>query len=119
MRAQKLQVVDLDGMLAPDLADDARDRIGVPGAVERDAGIVDVDPFERGGEAVRIALAADLAVGDDVEPRLLLRLDREHGRVVLRLGEIGSGMRHSSFARTRGGKRPASFARSISHSGCA
>src|SRR5581483_6187276 len=30
----------------------------------------------------------------------------------------GSGMRQSSFARTRGGKRPASFWRSISHSGC-
>src|SRR5687767_13574766 len=28
------------------------------------------------------------------------------------------GMRHSSRARTRGGKRPASFARSISQSGC-
>src|SRR5450432_1179556 len=27
------------------------------------------------------------------------------------------GIRHNSFARTRGGKRPASLARSISHSG--
>ena len=59
------------------------------GAVERDAGIVDVDPFERGGEAVRIAFAPDLAVGDDVEPRLFLQLDRQHRRVVLRLGETG------------------------------
>ena len=57
--------------------------------VERDAGIVDVDALERGREAVRIALAADFAVGHDVEPGPLLRLDRDDRRVVLRLGEVG------------------------------
>ena len=61
------------GMLAADFPDDARHRIGMAGAVEGDAGIVDVDPFQRGGEAVRIALPPDLAVGDDVEPRLFLQ----------------------------------------------
>ena len=65
-----------------------------------------------------IALAADLAVGDDVQPRILLRADGEQRRVVLRLCRYGSATRHSSRARTRGGKRPASFSRSISHSGC-
>ena len=55
-------------MLAPHLAGDARHRIGMAGAVERRAGIVDVDAFERGREAVGIAFAPHLAVGDDVEP---------------------------------------------------
>jgi hypothetical protein len=55
--------------------------------VERDAGLIDVNTIERGREPVRIAFAADLAVGNDVESRVLLRLDREHRRVVLRLGE--------------------------------
>ena len=92
---------------------------GMARAVERGARVVDVDALERGGEAVGVALAPDLAVGDDVEAGLLLRPDREDAsrRPAPRRGS-GSGMRHSSFARTRGGKRPASFARSISHSGC-
>ncbi|HTR11714.1 MAG TPA: hypothetical protein VMI72_00315 [Roseiarcus sp.] len=46
-----------------------------------------VDALERGREAVRIALAADFAVGDDVEPGLLLQLDGDDGGVVLRLRE--------------------------------
>ena len=76
-------------MFAADLAHDARNRIGVARPVERDARLIDVDAFERGREAVRVAFAADFAVGDDVEPGVFLRLDREHGRVVLRLGEKG------------------------------
>ena len=83
--AQELHVAHFDRMLAPDLADDARHRIGMAGAVERGAGIVDVDAFERGGEAVGVALAAHLAVGDDVEAGALLVADREQRRVVLRL----------------------------------
>src|SRR6266480_3385137 len=58
-------------------------------AVERSAGMVDIDAFERGGEAVGIAFAPDLAVGDDVEAGPLLRPDGEQRGVVLRLGEIG------------------------------
>src|SRR5262249_29166850 len=60
-------------------------------AVERAARIVDVDAFERGGEAVRIALAPDLAVGDDVEPGLLLRADGEHRAIVLCLRQVRLG----------------------------
>ena len=48
-------------------------------------GIVGVDAFERGGEAVGIALAADFAVGDDVDAGALHVADRDDGRVVLRL----------------------------------
>src|SRR5262245_10382335 len=72
-------------MLALDPADDAGHRVWVAGAVERCAGIVDVNAVERGRKAIRVALAPDLAVGDDIEPGLLLRPDREQGRVVLRL----------------------------------
>ena len=75
--AQELDVAHLDRVLAPDLADDARHRIGMAAAVERGAGIVDVDAVERGGEAVRVALAPHLAVGDDVEPGALLVADGE------------------------------------------
>ena len=74
-------------MLAADLADDARHRIGMAAAVERRAGIVDVDAFERGGEAVGVAFAAHLAVGDDVEAGALLVANREQRGVVLRLLE--------------------------------
>ena len=86
--AQEFDVAHLDRMLAPHLADDARHRIGMAGAVERRAGIVDVDAFERGGEAVGIALAPHLAVGDDVEAGALLVADREQRGIVLRLIQI-------------------------------
>ena len=47
------------------------------------AGIVDVHAFQRGGEAVGIALAADLSIGENVQPGSLLGADGEQGRVVL------------------------------------
>ena len=58
------------------------------GAVERGAGIVDVDAFERGRKSVGIALAPLLAVGDDVEACTLLVADGEQCGVILRLLEI-------------------------------
>ena len=85
--AQELHVAHLDRMLAADLAGDARHRIGMAGAVERGAGIVDVDALERGGEAVGIAFAPLLAVGDDVEAGALLVADGDERGVVLRLIE--------------------------------
>ena len=42
VRAQELHVLHFDRVPAPDCADDARHGIGVPGAVEPGAGIVDV-----------------------------------------------------------------------------
>ena len=56
--------------------------------IKRGARVVEIDAFERRGETVGIALAAHLAVGDDVEAGLLLRFDGEDGGVVLRLVEI-------------------------------
>ena len=117
--AQELQVADLDRVRPVDRADDARHRVGVPGAVERGARVVDVDAVERGGEVVGVALAADLAVGEQVEPGALLGADRELVASSWAWASSAGSTRHSSFARTRGGKRPASFARSISHSGWA
>ena len=55
------------------------------GAVEGGAGVVDVDAFERGGEAVGVTFAAHLAVGDDVEAGAFLVADGDEGGVVLRL----------------------------------
>ena len=44
--------------------------LGCAAAVQRLARVVDVDAVQRGGEVVGVALPADLAVGDDVEPGL-------------------------------------------------
>ena len=85
--AQELHVANLDRMLATHLADNARHRIGMTGAVESRTGIVDVDPFERGREAVGIAFTPHLAVGDDVETGALLVADRQPRCIVLRLVE--------------------------------
>ncbi len=49
---QKLHIAHLHRMPTLDRAGDARHRIGVAAAVERGAGIVDVDALERGGEAI-------------------------------------------------------------------
>ena len=47
-------------------------------------GILQIDAFERGRETVGVALAPDLAVGDDVDAGRFLRADREQRRIVLR-----------------------------------
>ena len=85
VRLEELCVADLHRMAPGDRADDARDRVRVPAAVERGPRVVDVDAVERGREAVRVALAAHLAVGDDVQARALLVEDRQPRRVVLGL----------------------------------
>ena len=85
--AQELHVLDLDRPLAADRARDSGHRVGMPGAVDCGAGVVDVDAGERGGDAVRVALAPDLAVRDDVHAGALLVADGEQRRIVLRLFE--------------------------------
>ena len=85
--AKEPDVVDLDGVPAPHRPHDARDRVRMAGPVQRGAGVVEVDALERGGEAIRVALPPDLAVGEDVEPRRLLRADRQQRRVVLRFAK--------------------------------
>src|SRR4051794_12856354 len=86
-RAQELDVAHLDGTRTADRADDARHRVLVSGAVERDAGRVEVDAVERRREAVRVALAPHLAVRDDVDAGALHVLHGKPRRIVLRLLE--------------------------------
>ena len=86
-RAQMLDVAHLHRLRAADLADDARHDLARLVAALDLGGIVDVDPVERVGEAVEVALAPDLAVRDDVEPGRLLLAHRLVRRVVLRLLE--------------------------------
>ena len=89
---EEFDVAHLHGMFAADLAGDARHRIGMTAAVERGSRIVEIDSFQRGGEAVRIALAAHLAIGHDVDAGALLHMDRHDRRIVLRfVEEIGRG----------------------------
>ena len=62
--------------------------VRAPGAVGDRRRVVVVDAVERGGEAVGVALAAHLAVGDDVDAGALHVADREERGVVLRLLEV-------------------------------
>ena len=75
------------GVAAAHLADRARHHGVAAGAVPHHRRRVDVDAVERGREAVGIALAPHLAVGDDVDAGALHVADRDQGRVVLRLFE--------------------------------
>ena len=84
---QELGVAQQDRLRARDRADDPRDRERLAVAVQRLAGVVDVDAAERRRHAVGVALAPDLAVGDDVQPGALLVADRGQGRRVLGLLE--------------------------------
>ena len=87
------------------------------GPIERGPRLVEVEALERIRKVVRVALAADLAVRDDVDPRLLHVLHGEPRRVVLRLYEPGLVHAPQLVRGTRGGSLPASFSRSISQSG--
>ena len=86
-RAQELRVAHLHRPRTPDRPDHARHRVRMARAVERRSRVVEVEPLERVREVVRVALAPDLAVGDDVDAGLLHVAHGEHGRVVLRLLE--------------------------------
>ena len=89
VRAEESQVVYLDRVPAPDRPGDPRHRVGVPAAVKRGARVVDVHAVQRGREPVGVALPAHLAVGDDVQARVLLRPDGQQRRVLLSLPEVG------------------------------
>ena len=82
------------------------------------AGVGRVDALERGGEAVGVALAPHLAVGDDVDAGPLHVADGEQGGVVLRLlAARARGTRQMSVMRTRGTTLD-SISRFTSQSGC-
>ena len=68
-------------------ADDSRHGVLVTRAIERDAGIVEIDAVEGRRESIGVALPPHLAVGDQVDASPLHVLDGESGRVVLGLVE--------------------------------
>ena len=76
--------MQFDRAAALDLADHARHRRLRPVARGDHGGLVGIDAFERGREAVGIAFAADFAVGDDVDAGALHVADGNDGGVVLR-----------------------------------
>src|SRR5204862_6677222 len=75
--AQEFYIFHLDRMLAPDRRMNARHRIRVTGTVHGCAWFVDINSVERGCETVRVTLAPDLAIGNDVQSRFFLRADRD------------------------------------------
>ena len=76
--AQERHVPDLHRLPAPDLADDPRHDLNLArrarGNLRR---VVAVHAVERGGEAVGVAFAPHLAIGDDVDAGALLVADRQ------------------------------------------
>src|SRR5205085_11620973 len=63
------------------------DDVGATAAAGALARIVQVDPLQCGGETIAVALAADLAIGDDVDIGALHVADGQHGGIVLSLLE--------------------------------
>ena len=68
-------------------------------------GVVDVDTRERVREAVRVALAARLTVGDEIDPGALLVPDGEERGVVLGLLQV-LGSHAPELARKGARRRP-------------
>ena len=63
-------------------------RNGAAAAIDGAAWIFHVDAVKRGGEAVGVAFAPLLAIGDDVEPGAFLIVNGDDGGVVLRRFEL-------------------------------
>src|SRR5262249_3449126 len=78
-----------DRMLAPNRPYHARHGRKPASSIGSLAGIVEIDTRKRGGKPVGIALAALLAVSDDIESGALLIADGEQRGVVLRGIEPG------------------------------
>ena len=87
MGAQELEIPKHHRMLSTNFADDTRHGIRMAAAIERCAGVVDIDAFKRSRKSIGVALAANLAVGDDIKAGPFLIADREDGCVILRLFE--------------------------------
>ena len=83
--AQKLQIAHFHRTATPDRTDHAGHDRATPGGAEEVGGVLRIQPIQRGGEPIGVALAAHLAVGDDVDASALQVADREQRGVVLRL----------------------------------
>jgi hypothetical protein len=82
--AEEAHVAQLHRLPPADRADHARHRRRLAVAADDDGRRVHVDAVECDGEAVRVALRAHLAIGDDVDSRALHVADGDQGGVVLR-----------------------------------
>src|SRR5207302_4849944 len=85
--AQELDVADLDGMFAADGSHDTRHDVDAAAATWTVARVVEIDAVEGSREAVAVAFAADLAVGNDVDAGPLHVADGDPGGVILGLFE--------------------------------
>ena len=88
VRQQELGVAPLDRPLAPDPPGHARYRRGAAVGADHRAGIDRVEAVERQAEIIRVALAADLAVTDDIDAGPLHLADRDNRRIVLRFAQL-------------------------------
>jgi hypothetical protein len=89
--AQERDIAHLDRAQPADRADDARHHDGAARPAAHFRGIVEINPRERRRKPVRIAFAADLAIGDNVDAGTFHVADRQNRRIVLRLFEPGLG----------------------------
>src|SRR5689334_119328 len=85
------------------------------GAIERHSRVLEVHALQRGRESIRVALAPDLTVRDDVDARPLHVQDGKPGRVILGLLQQlrreapnleGSGPRRQPAAKERAVDQP-------------
>src|SRR5262249_48315144 len=93
MFAEETQIRDAHRLAPPARTDHARNWVSVAAAIEGRAGIVQIDSIEGRRKAVRIALTTDLAIGDNVEPGVLLSLDGNDGCIIL--GLLQPGVRYA------------------------
>jgi hypothetical protein len=80
--AEEFDIAHLDRAQPADRTDDARHNNGAAGAPAHGRRVVEIDPRKGGRKTVRIAFAADVAIGDEVHSGALHVADREQGRKV-------------------------------------
>ena len=81
---EEFDVAYFDRILAANLSNDPRHRIGMPASIERRSGILDINTFKRRSKSVGVTLTANFAVGEDIETGTLLISDRKNRRIILR-----------------------------------
>ena len=116
--AQELDVAHFDGVASTDRSNHPRHDIGSAAAARSVAGIVQVDAVQGGGEAIAVALAPNLAIGQDVDAGPLHVADGDQRRVVLGLFEKWLGDA-PDIPRPDARRQPTQeLSRSTSQSGC-
>jgi hypothetical protein len=101
---QELQRLDLHSMQPLHRSDNARHQGLAAGAAHDPAGTIGIHARKRIGQVIRIALAADFAVADDIQARFFLHADGQargivHGFIEKRL--LHAPQVHGAHARRR------------------